>query len=235
MSSEQTLHKELKQEMAAPTAAHVFSNLAAHRSQIYKYGGGALAVVLVVGLTLYYRDYTSGVRQQALGDAIQMQNATVGAAPQGGGLSFPTDAAKKEAVVKAYTKLVTEQAGSTEGYIAEYALGSMDAENGKFAEARKKFESVISGGGAEYASMARLALAQIAFAEDKTDEATRLLKELAENPTSMVSKNQANFALARGIAAKNPAEARKLLVALAETKSDISQVAVTALGELPAQ
>jgi predicted negative regulator of RcsB-dependent stress response len=233
--SEQTLRKELKHDAAAPTLAHVFSNVAAYRSQIYKYGGGALAVVLVVGLTLYYRDYTSGVRQQALGDAIQMQNAVVGAPAQGGGLSFPTEAAKKEAVVKAYTKLATEQSGSGEGHIAEYALGSMDAENGKFAEARKKFEGVISGGGAEYASMARLSLAQIAFAEDKADEARKLLKELADNPTSMVSKNQANFVLARGIAVKNPAEARKILIALAETKSDISQIAVTALGELPQQ
>ena len=51
----------------------------------------------------------------------------------------------------------------------------------------------------------------------------------------MVSKNQANFALARGIAAKDPAEARKILVALADTKSEISQVAVNALTELPPQ
>ncbi len=232
--SDHLSRKELKHDTVAPSLDEVFTNVSSHKSQITKYGGAILAVALVVGLTVYYRDYTAGVRQQALGDAIQTQSAPVGAA-QGGGPSFPSEAAKKEAVIKAYTKLSTDHAGSAEGYIAEYALGSLDVDNGKLADARKKFEDVISGGGAEYASMARLALAQIAFAEDKTDEAKKLLKELADNPTAMVSKNQANFALARGIAAKDPAEARKLLIAMAESKSEISQVAVQALGELPPQ
>ncbi len=232
--SDQTLRKELKHDAVAPTLAHVFSNVSAHRSQIYKYGGAVVAVALVVGLTFYYRDYTAGVRQAALGEAIQAQAAPIGA-PQAGVVSFATESAKREAIVKAYTKLLTEQAGSSEGYIAEYALGAIDVENGKLTEARKKFDDVASGGGAEYGSMARLALAQIAFAEDKTDEARKLLKDLADNPTAMVSKNQANFILARGLSAKQPAEARKILIALVEPKSDISQIAVTALGELPPQ
>jgi len=233
--SDHLTRKELKQDTVAISLDSIIHNVGDHRSQILKYGGAVLAVILVVGLTFYYRNYQSGIRQQALGDAIQLQSAPVGQAPPTGGPSFPTESAKREAVTKAYTKLMAEHAGSSEAHVAAYALGAVDAENGKLTDARKKFQEVIDSGDAEYASMAKLALAQIAFAEDKTDEARKLLKELADNPTAMVSKNQANFILARGIAAKQPDEARKILVALADTKSEISQVAVTALGELPSQ
>lgn len=233
--SDQITRKELKHDVVPFSLEHSFDFFIANRGQITKYGGAIVAVLLVVGLGLYYRNYQISGRQQALGDAITLQNAAVGAPPPNGGLNFPTEAAKKDAIVKAYTRLMTEHAGSAEGYIAEYTLGSMDAENGKLTDARKKFQDVADNGNAEYASMARLSLAQIAFAEDKTDEAKKILKALADNPTAMVSKNQANFILARGIAAKEPAEARKILVALAETKSEISQVAVAALGELPPQ
>ncbi|MCU1329783.1 MAG: hypothetical protein JWN34_5153 [Bryobacterales bacterium] len=233
--SDHLSRKELKQDTAPLSLDSVIHNVGDHRSQIMKYGGAILAVILVVGLTVYYRNYQAGVRQQALGDVIQIQSAPVGAPPPTGGPSFPTESAKRDAIIKGYTKLATEYSGSAEAQIANYALGSLDAENGRLGEARKKFQAVIDGGNAEYASMAKLSLAQIAFAEDKTDEARKLLKELADKPTTMVSKNQANFVLARGIAQKQPEEARKLLVALAETKSDISQVAVSALGELPPQ
>lgn len=233
--SDHLTRKELKHDTVALSLDSVFHNFGAHRSQIVKYGGAIVAVALVVGLTFYYRNYQSNIRQQALGDAIQLQGAAVGAPPATGGPHFPTDSAKREAVIKAYTKILTEHGGSGEAHVASYTLGAIDAEAGKLAEARKKFQAVIDGGGAEYASMARLSLAQIAFAEDKNDEARKLLKELADNPTAMVSKNQANFVLARGIAARQPEEARKLLIALADTKSDISQIAVGALGELPPQ
>lgn len=233
--SDHLTHKELKQETAPFSLDSVIHNVGDHRSQILKYGGAILAVILVVGLTIYYRNYQAGVRQQALGDVIQLQGAAIGAPAVPGAPSFPTDAAKREAVVKGYSKLATDYSGSDEAQIANYSLGAIDAENGRLGEARKKFQLVIDGGNAEYASMAKLSLAQIAFAEDKNDEARKLLKELADNPTAMVSKNQADFVLARGISAKQPEEARKILVALAETKSDISQVAVAALGELPPQ
>lgn len=233
--SDQITRKELKHDVVPFSLEHSFDYIAANKSQITKYGGAIVAVLLIVGLGLYYRNYQVAAREQALGDAIALQNAPVGQAPPNGGPSFPTDAAKKDAIVKAYTKLMTEHAGSSEAYIAEYTLGAMDAENGKLTEARKKFQEVSDNGNADYASMARLALAQIAFAEDKNDEAKKILKELADKPTAMVSKNQANFVLARGIAAKEPAEARKILVALADTKSEISQVAVTALSEIPPQ
>ena len=60
-----------------------------------------------------------------------------------------------------------------------------------------------------------------------------MLKDLIANPTAMVSKEQASITLAKGIAATQPEEARKLLLPIAGQASDIGQAAVTAMAELP--
>ncbi len=233
--SDHLTRKELKQDNVAQTVGATFGFLTTHRPQIIRYGGAALALIVVVGLGVYYRNYTRDARQLALADAITLQSAPVGAPPQNGGVSFPTEAAKKEGVVKAYTKLFADHAGSNEGYLAEYALAAMDVDAGKLADARKKYSDVAAGADSNYASLAKLALAEINFAEGKNSDAKSILKELGDKPTDLVSKHQVDFTLARGIMSTEPAEARKLLIALAETKSDISQSAVTALGELPPQ
>jgi predicted negative regulator of RcsB-dependent stress response len=233
--SDHLTRKELTQDNVALKVGETFSFFAHHRGQTLRVAGGILAIAVIVGLGFYYTGYKRDVRQQALGDAIQLQNAAVGAAPPNGGPSFPTEAAKKDAVNKAYTKLATEFAGSTEGYIAEYSLASTDAESGKYADARKKFQDVADHADANYASLAKLGIAQIAFAENKVSEAQTILKDLIDHPTDLVSKNQATFTLAKGLSATQPGEARKLLLPLASGSTEISQAAITALQDLPPQ
>jgi predicted negative regulator of RcsB-dependent stress response len=159
----------------------------------------------------------------------------VGAAPPNGGQSFPSDAAKKDAVTRAFTKIVNEHSGSTEAYTAELSLAGMDVEAGKMSDARKRYQDVADHGSAGFASMAKLALAQLDFGDGKTAEAQSILKDLQDHPTDMVSKGQATYTLAKGLAATQPEEARKLLMGLAATPTDASQLAVTALQELPSK
>jgi predicted negative regulator of RcsB-dependent stress response len=225
--------KELKQDNVALKVEETFDFFTLHRNQMVRYVGIALGVIVVAAGIYYYIDAQKSVREQMLGDAIADQAATVGPAQPNGGLTFPTEAAKKEATVKAYTKLITEHGGSEEAYVAEYALGSMDADAGNMVDARKKYQDVADHANKNYASLAKLALAQLDFAENKNAEAQALLKELQDNPTDLVSKTQATFALAKGLAPTQPEEARKLLVTLASAQSDVSQVAVTALQDLP--
>ena len=59
------------------------------------------------------------------------------------------------------------------------------------------------------------------------------MKDLMEHPTTLVSKNEATIAYARGIGATKPDEARKLLTALTTPPTDISPIASAALAELP--
>lgn len=232
MSSNLT-RKELKQDNVAINVERTFDFVKLHKQGAVRIGAAVIALVLIVVAVFYYRSSQQSVREQMLGDALTLQGATVGAAQPNGGPNFPTEAAKKSAVQKSYEKILSEHSGSTEAYIAEYSLAAMNIEAGKMDEARKQYQDVVDHANTNYASLAKLALAQLDFAENRVSEAEALLKDLQDHPTDLVSKNEASFVLAKGLAATNPTEARKLLNGLAATQSDISQAAVTALSDIP--
>ena len=223
----------LKQDKFTVEAEHTVNFLSEHRKEAVRYGGIALALVIVVAAVFYYRTSQVSVREQILGEDIALSNVPVGQAPAGGGPNFPTQAAKDDAVTKAFTKLAADYNGTEEAYIAEYYLAARALDAGKVDDARKKDQDVADHAGANYASLAKLALAQLDFAENKTAEAEVLLKGLMDHPTDLVSKTQATFTFANVIAPTRPDEARKLYTQLAAEKSDVGQMASTALASLP--
>src|SRR5207244_8046022 len=124
--------------------------------------------------------------------------------------------------------------GSEEGDVAQYYLGGKALDAGKVDDARKKFQDVADHANSNYASLAKLSLAQLDLAENRAPEAENLAKDLAEHPTDLVSKTQANFLHAQILAmSSKPEEARKIYQQIAQEKSDASQLAVTAMAELP--
>ncbi len=227
--------KELKQDNVALKVEETFNIFTKYRPQIARIGFAVLALVVIVAGVFYYRSAQHEVRQQMLADAIALQAAPVGQAPPNGGPSFPTEAAKREAVTKSYSKLISEHGGSEEAYSAELALAASDADAGKMADARKKFQDVADHANAGFASLGKLSLAQLDFAENKTADAQRILKDLQDHPTDLVSKTQATYTLAKGLAPTQPEEARTLLNSIASAGSDVSGIAVSALQELPKQ
>jgi len=222
----------LKQDKFTVEAEHTVNYLSEHRKEAVRYGGIVLALIVVIAAVFYYRTSQVSVREQILGEAIALSNAPVGQAASGGP-NFPTQAAKDTAVTKAFTKLAADYNGTKEGYIAEYFLAAEALDAGKVDDARKKDQDVADHADANYASLAKLALAQLDFAENKTADAEVLLKGLMDHPTDLVSKAQATFTFANIIAPTRPEEARKLYTQLAGEKSDVSQMALTAMGNLP--
>ena len=111
----------------------------------------------------------------------------------------------------------------------------MAADQGNMAEADKRFTSVANSAGEKYASLAKLSLGQVYFAEGKPDLGEKTLRALMEHPTVFVSRDQAALALAQMLASTKPAEARKLLDPLRAKTGPVSQAAVQAYGELPPQ
>jgi predicted negative regulator of RcsB-dependent stress response len=224
--------KALKQDKFAVEVEHTVDFFAAHRPQAIRYGGIALAVILIVGVVWFFRSSQRSARQQVLGQAMTLFTAPVGAA-QGSGPSFPSQAAKDDAMNKALTKIVADYPGSEEAYIAEYYLAAADIDKGKPDDARKKYQDVIDHANANQASLAKLALAQADLAQNRAADASRLFKDLMDHPTDVVSKEQATIDYAQAIAPSQPDEARKLLTPLASTPSDISSIASVALSSLP--
>ncbi len=232
--SSQITRKELREDKFAVEVEHTVDFFTAHRQKVMQYGGAAVAVAVVVGGAFYFMNYQTATRQKALGDAISASAAPITQAPSpNGALSFQTDAAKKDAVTKAFTKVAADFAGKDEGYVAEYFLGSQLVENIKFDDARKKFQDVADHAESNYASLARLALAQIDFAEGRNDEATKLLKDLIDHPTDMVSKEQAQITLAKGLAPTKPEDARSQLTSIKADAPEVTAIVAAAMSELP--
>jgi predicted negative regulator of RcsB-dependent stress response len=227
--------KELKTDKFALEVEHTFDFFEEHQSDILRYGGVVLVVAAVVAGVMWYRSHQHTARQQILANALQIESAPVGGAPPGSPLSFPTQQAKDQAAVKAFSELAAKYSGTDEGYIAEYYLGSIAVDQGKLPEAEKRFRSVADSAGERYASLAKLALGQIYFAEGKPDLGEKTLRSLIQHPTVFVSADQATIALAKALAPTKPAEARKLLEPLRTSRSAVGQVAMQVLSNLPAK
>jgi lipopolysaccharide biosynthesis regulator YciM len=163
-----------------------------------------------------------------------VQDGVVGEANPTGGPTFKTQQEKENAAIKAFGEVAAKYAGSEEGNIARFFMATIHADQGRTAEAEKGFQ-VVAGAGGAYGSLAKFSLATLYQAQGKPDEAAKLLRGLVETPTILVSKEQAQIALARALVKSNPAEARKLLEAVqAEVKDRTapSRAAVGVLGEL---
>jgi predicted negative regulator of RcsB-dependent stress response len=226
--------KELKTDKFALEVEHTAEFFGAHQQEIVKYGGVALAVVILVAGYSWYSRHQHALREEALGKAIQVQEAPI-APPAEGRLTFPTQEAKDAEAIRVFSDLKNKYPGTDEGEIAEYYLGAIAADQGKLAEAEKHFLEVSQKGNANYASLAKLSLAQIYFSDNRAQQGEQTLRDLIAKPSMFVSKDQATISLARYLITRNPAEARKLLDPLKTAGGMVGQVAVGLYGELPQQ
>jgi predicted negative regulator of RcsB-dependent stress response len=227
--------KELKTDKFALEIGHTVTLFEEHRKDIIRYGAIALAVLLILAGYVWYSRRQHSARQQLLSRAIQVQETPVGAPTPGQNTNFPTQDVKDQAAIKAFSDVRTQYPSSDEGQIAQYYLASIHADQGKLAEAEKLYKEVADRGDEKYASLAKLSLAQIYFADGRADQGEKLLRDLIARPSLFVSSDQATVLLARLLGPKKPAEARKLLEPLRGKPGMVSQTAIAALGELPAQ
>jgi predicted negative regulator of RcsB-dependent stress response len=226
--------KELKTDKFALEIEHTVTFFEEHQKELIRYGAIAVVVALLIIGFGVYRSNQHTARETALAQAIRVQEAPVGQ-PGNGGLSFPSEDAKSQAALKAFTDLQAKYPGSAEGEIAQYYLGSIRADQGKLAEAEKLFLDAAQKGDDKYASLAKLSLAQIYFADGRDSQGEKTLRDLIAKPTIFVSKEQATIVLARYLVPKKPAEARKLLEPLRTQPAAISQAALNLIGEMAPQ
>ncbi len=226
--------KELKTDKFALEVENTVTFFEQHQRELMKYGAIVLAAaVLIVGYTMYSRHQRS-VRETALGYAIQVQEAGIGA-PQPNVLTFPTQEAKDQEAIKVFTNLKNQYSGSNEAEIASYYLASIAADQGKLTQAERGFQEVAQKGDDRYSSLAKLSLAQIYFSDGRDAEGEKALRDLIAHPTVFVSSDQATITLAKYLSIKKPAEARKLLEPLRTKPGEVGQVALTVYGQLPSQ
>jgi predicted negative regulator of RcsB-dependent stress response len=226
--------KELKTDKFALEVEHTAVFFEEHRQEIIRYGAAAAVVLLLIFGYILYSHRQQANREQDLSKAIQVQEAPIGPS-QNGALAFPTQEAKEQEALKSFAALQSKYPGSAEGEIAQYYIASIQSDEGKLAEAEKNYKSVAENGNEKYASLAKLSLAQIYFADGRASQGESMLRDLMAHPTVFVSKDQAQITLARYLVTRNPAEARKLLDPLRTQGGGVGQVAISLYGELPPQ
>jgi predicted negative regulator of RcsB-dependent stress response len=227
--------KELKTDKFALEVEQTVDFFEEHKQDLVRYGGIVLAVAALIFGYNFYSRHQHAKREAALYHAIQVEEAPVGPQTPGANMNFPTQEAKDQTALKAFTDVRAAYSSSAEGEIALYYIGSIYADQGKLAEAEKSFKEVADKGDDKYSSLAKLSLAQIYFGDGRDQQGQALLRELMEHPTIFVSKEQATITLARYLIAKNPAEARKLLDPLRAQPGPVGQTAMTLFAELPPQ
>jgi predicted negative regulator of RcsB-dependent stress response len=225
--------KNLKTDKFAEEVGHTFEFLSEHSSEAKRYGAIALVVIAAAAGYFYYSLHQATVRAEALAQTLRVDDATVGSNVQQANLHFDTEEQKAKARTKALTDTATKYHGTQEGAIAAFYLASDAADKGDMADAEKRYKDIMDSAPKAYASMARLALAQIYIGTGRNAEAETLLKYAIDHPTSTVSKEEATLTLAQLIAKTNPAEARKMLEPLRTQRAAVSRVAVELLGSLP--
>jgi len=225
--------KELKSDKFALEVQHSVEYVSVHRQQMMRYGAPALALVLIVAGVFYYRNYQHNARQEALHQAMRIQNAQIGPSQTEYVITFPTAEARKVAVMKSWQDLAAKYSGSEEGRIAEFFLGTNFADGGNLAEAEKHFKASIDSSDEAYASMSKLALAQVYAGEGKVKEGAALLQSLIDHPTVLVSKETATLALADLLKTTDLPRAKKLVEPLrTSTRGAVSRAAITLDSEL---
>lgn len=224
--------KELKTDRFAVEVEHTVDFVTEHRRELVIYGSIAVAVAVISIGAYFYLRHQLAVREQALADAVLIQESPVGPPNPSSPLSFATEDAKREAAVKAFSGVAAKYAGSNEAATAKYYLGAIAADQGNMPEAEKRLKEAAAEGDNNYASLAQFSLAEVYAAEGRAADAEKILRALMDRPTVLVSKEQATIALARVIAPTKPAEAKKLLEPLRTAPGTASQIAITVMGEL---
>lgn len=224
--------KGLKQDKFALEVGHTVEYLGEHRKKFILYGSVGLVVLGMAVGWYYYSKFQHASRQRELSAAMAIMNAPIGPAAVPGYVTFTSADLRTRAVVRALTNLATNSAGSEEGTIARYYLGTIAVGQGRLDEAVKHLSDAAGSGHQAYASLAKLALADVYGLQNKTADAEKLLRNLMDNSTILVSKEEATITLARLLAPARPEEARKLLEPLRSAPGAVGRAATAAYTEL---
>ncbi len=228
--------KDLKHDHFVEEVQHMVDVASVNKGRVQMIGGVVIAALLLGFGGYFYMDRLQTERQLALMEAIKIQEGVVvvpGNQAPAGVKGFPSEAAKNEAASKGFSNVALKYAGKDEGEIARYYLGVLSADQGKIDEAIKNFQQVSSNASSNYASLAKFSLSQLFAQQGKIADAEKLLKELENAPTMMVSKEQAQIEHARIIAKTKPEEAKKILDPLRTSDRPlVSRSALSASSEL---
>jgi hypothetical protein len=205
--------KELQQDQFATKVGGAFEFASTHRSLVIRW---VVIVLAVVGLTwggVWYYNQKRTERQADLRDAFETESALVGPVANPYTKNFPTEEAKSEATLKAFSQVAAKHSGTKEGYLALYYVAILRNQKGDTAGAIPILREVADSG-YSVASLAKVSLSNLLAGQGKYAEAEQILRSLVDKPTDLVSKEHAQVLLARVIGKHDPKAAKALIATI---------------------
>lgn len=223
--------KQLKQDRFAEVVGQEVALFRRHKTAITI---GAVAVIAaILGGYSYsaYRERVSEEASRAFMSAVRLYGGVVTTEPRPGFVTYTTAGERQRRVTEAFEEILRDYPNREEAAGAHYYLGLLDIEQEKNEEAKADLEKAVAEGG-EYASMARLALADLLARMDQLEESKQHYERLIDNPSGLVPKERAQLAYARMLADKDPEAAKPLLEELMAQPGAVSVAAGTTLRRL---
>lgn len=226
---------ELKTDKFVEEVGQTVHFLEEHRQAVIRYGSIVLAVLILAGAGYAWMRAKKAERQGALAAVLETYNAPVMDPPPAEFKAFRTEQEKNDAIVKGCNELIQKYSGSDEAAVAAYLLGAHAADQGDLAAAERYLKEAAENASREYASLAKFSLAQLYALQNKNGEAEKLLRELVQKPTTLVTKEQAELELARVLIKTRPEEARKLVTPLVNRPGAVGRISATLLAQIPSK
>lgn len=217
------LKEQLQHDHFTDVVSDVVGYAQEHRQEVIRWVIVAVILLALAGIAFWYNAYRRSVRQQDLQAAFAVLEAPV-APPSPAPKSFPTEQAKRQASIQALSNVVSKDGGSREGLIAQYYRGTLRAQGGDVKGAIADLETVAHSTN-EVAPLAKIALAQLYAGQNRVADAQRLLGEIMDKPTDLVSKAQAQILLARLEGTTNPQDAKRLLQSMKNQDPAVTRAA----------
>lgn len=224
---------ELKTDKFVEEVGQTVHFLEQHRHAIIRYGSIVLALVILAAAGYAWMRVKKAERQTALAAVLETYDAPVMDPPPAELKAFRTEQEKNDAIVKGCNEIIQKYPGSDEAAVAAYLLGARAADQGDLAAAERYLKEAAENASREYASLAKLSLAQLYALQQKTGEAEKLLRELVQKPTTLVTKEQAELELARVLMKTRPEEARKLVTPLLNRQGAVGRISAALLAQIP--
>lgn len=192
---------------------------AEHRSKLINGSIALIVLVVLVGAGWWYMTHREQQANEALGRAMITYNTPVRPAnvPPDPQFNSYASFSERARAAKAEFAKVADQYGSTRsGQYARYFAALCDSDSGETAAAEQALKSLSNSRNDEIESLSKFALANIYYGSNREADAIKLLKELADHPTTSLPKATAQFKLAETYEQKQPDEARKIYEQIAK-------------------
>lgn len=199
-----------------------FGQLIEGKGKTILYAIGALILIAIIALMVRsWMNKSGGEAQAELGKAIATSTAQVTDTPPAPGSqekTFKTERERAEAAITEF-QAVADKFGGAVGEKAKYfiAVNKLDTDR---AAGIADLETISRSSG-ENGTLAKFALAQTRFEDQKYDDAAALYSELAASSDPILAKDTINFELAQTYEKQNKKqEAVELYYAIAKAAAD---------------